>query len=209
MVAVSDSHGAAPTRSTSTGAVTSGASTGGTLGANAGLEPSVFLHGMNNSRLPIIVAHGEGRASFTRPLDPNGRLSGPDISTQARNLIERGLVPLRYTTPGANSSPTEEYPHNPNGSPGGIAAVRSVDGRVLAVMPHPERAILGGVGSHIPAGELERMSGDGAKGGVGGGVKAGLGGDGEKMREIQGGDKGWGNYGPWIRLFRSARRWVG
>ena len=43
------------------------------------------------------------------------------------------------------------YPANPNGSPAGIAGVRSADGRVLAIMPHPERYVLN-PGSWVPPG---------------------------------------------------------
>jgi len=131
-------------------------------------RPSVFLHGMHGSSLPIAVAHGEGRASF---------------SPSATPLDER-LVPLRYID-NESLQPTERYPANPNGSPDGVAGVRSVDGRVLALMPHPERTVLGGVGSWIPDGNL---NGNGNGNG--------------KAEE-------WGEWGPWARLFFSARRWVG
>ena len=97
--------------------------------------PSVFLHGMAGSKLPIAVAHGEGRASFSDPRD-------------AQRLMDEGMVSIRYVDNYLN--PTEAYPANPNGSPLGIAGVRSRDGRVLALMPHPERTILGGIGSFIP-----------------------------------------------------------
>lgn len=101
-------------------------------------SPSVFLHGMAGSSLPIAVAHGEGRASFP----PDSRTSTP------KNLLSQNLVPVRYVN--NHLKPTESYPANPNGSPLGIAGVRTPDGRVLALMPHPERTVLGGVGSYIP-----------------------------------------------------------
>ena len=41
-----------------------------------------------------------------------------------------------------DSQITDAYPHNPNGSPQGIAALTSPDGRHLVMMPHPERAFL-------------------------------------------------------------------
>jgi len=106
-------------------------------------SPSVFLHGMAGSSLPIAVAHGEGRASFP----PNSRTSTPE------NLLSQNLVPVRYVD--NHLKPTESYPANPNGSPLGIAGVRTPDGRVLALMPHPERTVLGGVGSYIPRGKSE------------------------------------------------------
>ena len=127
-----------------------------------GRTPSVFLHGMNGSYLPIVTAHGEGRAEF-----PTTGSSSPQA------LIDQGLVSLRYTD--NHLKHTEKYPFNPNGSPLGITGVRTPDGRVLAMMPHPERTILKDVGSYIPK---------------------------EQAKE-------WGEFGPWIRLFKSARRWCG
>ncbi|EHL01446.1 putative Phosphoribosylformylglycinamidine synthase [Glarea lozoyensis 74030] len=122
--------------------------------------PSVFLHGMHGSSLPIVVSHGEGRAQFKSPAD-----------LEAMNAD--GLLPIRYTD--TRGHVTSKYPANPNGSPEGIAAVRSLDGRVLALMPHPERTIMADVGSYVPRGRAEE----------------------------------WGEFGPWVRIFRSARRWVG
>ncbi|EGE85909.1 phosphoribosylformylglycinamidine synthase [Blastomyces dermatitidis ATCC 18188] len=104
--------------------------------------PSVFLHGMHGSSLPIAVAHGEGRASFA------------NSSSNAESLVKQNLAPIRYVD---NSSlkPTTKYPFNPNGSPEGIAGVRTPDGKVLALMPHPERTIMAGVGSWIPPEKVE------------------------------------------------------
>ena len=122
--------------------------------------PSVFLHGMNGSSLPIAVSHGEGRASFSHQQD-------------LAALNENGLLPLRYVD--NRNRVTMRYPFNPNGSPEGIAGVRSLDGRVLAMMPHPERTIMAAVGSYIPKSMVKDSD----------------------------------EYGPWLRMFRSARRWVG
>jgi phosphoribosylformylglycinamidine synthase len=124
--------------------------------------PSVFLHGMENSYLPIVVAHGEGRASFAA----NG-------TSSAEGLVNQGLVSMRYVDNYLQT--TTKYPFNPNGSPLGITGVRSPDGRVLAMMPHPERTILKDVSSYMPEGQA----------------------------------KEWGEFGPWTRMFKSARRWVG
>ncbi|PCH35952.1 phosphoribosylformylglycinamidin [Wolfiporia cocos MD-104 SS10] len=85
---------------------------------------SVFLHDMAGSKLPVAVAHGEGRVSF--------RATGGQDAFQSQ-----GLVALRYVD--STGKPTEVYPLNPNGSPGGITGVQTPDGRVLALMPHPER----------------------------------------------------------------------
>ena len=106
-------------------------------------SPSVFLHGMDGSSLPIAVAHGEGRATF----EPCPRNPLPS-SQQAENLVKSGLVPLRYVD-NNTLQPTQQYPFNPNGSPEAIAGVRSKDGRVLALMPHPERTVMSGIGSYI------------------------------------------------------------
>ncbi|KAL9110716.1 MAG: hypothetical protein Q9227_004708 [Pyrenula ochraceoflavens] len=131
----------------------------------------VFFDGMHNSSLPIAVAHGEGRATFFPSSSSSSSPSSSSITSQteteterereaARALIRRNLVPLRYTD--NRLAVTERYPFNPNGSPEGIAAVRSRDGRVLAMMPHPERTVLGGVGSWVP----EREKGEwGVEGG--------------------------------------------
>lgn len=75
----------------------------------------------------IWVAHGEGRALF-----PDGAIHD--------KIVKDGLAPLRYTDDAGNA--TEVYPFNPNGSPEGIAALCSENGRHLAMMPHPERCYL-------------------------------------------------------------------
>jgi phosphoribosylformylglycinamidine synthase len=90
-------------------------------------SPSIMLQGMGDSVLGVWVAHGEGRAYF------------PDTETQ-KSIEQRNMVALRYADDGGNA--TEQYPHNPNGSPSGIAGLCSEDGRHLAMMPHPERAFL-------------------------------------------------------------------
>ncbi|KAL8836727.1 MAG: hypothetical protein Q9170_002791 [Blastenia crenularia] len=112
-------------------------------------KPSVFFDGMNGSRMPIVVSHGEGRAEFAGPSD-----------MQALN--EKGLVPLRYVDNYGNV--TQQYPFNPNGSPEGIAAVKSCDGRVLAVMPHPERTIMADVASWVPKEKLDQWGKQGPYG---------------------------------------------
>lgn len=87
-------------------------------------SPSVLLSGMEGSRLGVWVAHGEGRLVY------------PDQSIQ-NEVVKGNLAPLAYIDPHGNQ--TEEYPYNPNGSPDGITALCSPDGRHLAMMPHPER----------------------------------------------------------------------
>ena len=85
---------------------------------------SIFLQGMNGSKMPIAVAHGEGRAEI-----PEG--SSPDA------LFEKNLVTMRYVDNKGQS--TQMYPLNPNGSPLGITGLSSEDGRAMVMMPHPER----------------------------------------------------------------------
>ena len=86
-------------------------------------SPSIFLLGMEGSRLPIAVAHGEGRAVFS---------GGSLAKTEGQRL-----APLRYVDNHGNM--TQRYPENPNGSINGIGGVTSEDGRVTIMMPHPER----------------------------------------------------------------------
>jgi phosphoribosylformylglycinamidine synthase len=85
--------------------------------------PAIMLQGMSGSIVGIWVAHGEGRCLF------------PDPDVMER-VLEHNLAPIRYSL---NGRPTTAYPHNPNDSPHGIAALCSSDGRHLAMMPHPER----------------------------------------------------------------------
>ncbi len=90
-------------------------------------SPSIFLRGMEGSVLGIWLQHGEGRAHF------------PDHTILDRVEAEK-LAPVRYANDAGE--PTADYPFNPNGSPHGIAALTSPDGRILAIMPHPERTFL-------------------------------------------------------------------
>ncbi len=83
-------------------------------------SPSLFFAGMAGSRIPIAVAHGEGRADFAQ-----------------RGDAGRVLRAARWVD--GHGRPTEAYPDNPNGSPGGLTAVTTADGRFTAMMPHPER----------------------------------------------------------------------
>jgi phosphoribosylformylglycinamidine synthase len=90
-------------------------------------SPSLMLQGMEGSVMGIWVAHGEGRAYF------------PDEDIY-REIENSKLAPIRYVDDG--SEVTMKYPFNPNGSHEGIAALCSLDGRHLAIMPHPERTFL-------------------------------------------------------------------
>jgi phosphoribosylformylglycinamidine synthase len=117
-------------------------------------SPSILLREMAGSRLPIAVAHGEGRAEFR----------DQDQLQSAHNFTG-----LRYVENGGGAA--ERYPANPNGSPEGIAGLTSEDGRVTIMMPHPERVFRSVQNSWHP--------------------------------------DDWGEDGPWLRLFRNARVWVG
>jgi len=119
-------------------------------------SPSIFFRGMAGSRMPIAVAHGEGRAEF-------------DAADGAQRLMEAGLVAVRYVD--NYGRPTERYPFNPNGSPLGITGLTSRDGRFTILMPHPERVFRAVQHSWHP--------------------------------------DDWGEEGPWLRMFRNARAWVG
>ncbi|MFM2121559.1 MAG: hypothetical protein RL722_3027, partial [Pseudomonadota bacterium] len=83
-------------------------------------SPSIFFTGMAGSRLPIAVAHGEGFADFSQ-----------------RGDAAKALPAMRFIN--AAGQPTEAYPANPNGSPAGLTAVTTPDGRYTVLMPHPER----------------------------------------------------------------------
>jgi len=94
-------------------------------------SPSVLLAGMAGSRLPVAVAHGEGRVMFD------------DDSECANALVAGRFVDNR-------GSVARTYPANPNGSPGGITALASADGRATILMPHPERVFRSVTNSWVP-----------------------------------------------------------
>ncbi len=119
-------------------------------------NPSVLLAGMAGSRLPIAVAHGEGRAEFR------------DDATR-RAVVDDGLAALYWTD--NRGERTIAYPYNPNGSPSGIAGLTTRDGRFTIMMPHPERVVRTVANSWRP--------------------------------------DDWDENGPWLRMFRNARVWVG
>ncbi|WP_058833742.1 phosphoribosylformylglycinamidine synthase [Luteimonas abyssi] len=85
-------------------------------------SPSWLLQGMAGSRIPVAIAHGEGRATFDTDAD-----------------LSAATVALRYLD-GAGE-PATAYPANPNGSAEAIAGLTSRDGRATILMPHPERTL--------------------------------------------------------------------
>jgi phosphoribosylformylglycinamidine synthase len=115
-------------------------------------SPSIFFAGMGGTQAPIAIAHGEGYADFSQTGDMNA------VIRALRYVDNRG-------------APTEVYPFNPNGSPEGITAVTTPDGRFTVMMPHAERVFRTVQHSWAP--------------------------------------EGWAEDGPWMRMFRNARKWVG
>jgi len=85
---------------------------------------SIMFGSLAGSKLGAWVAHGEGKFYF--PYDE-----------------KRYHIVARYNHEG--------YPANPNGSPWATAAVCSHDGRHLAIMPHPERALFPWQCAYYPA----------------------------------------------------------
>ncbi|MFN5509478.1 MAG: phosphoribosylformylglycinamidine synthase, partial [Burkholderiales bacterium] len=83
-------------------------------------SPSLFFHDMAGSRMPIAVAHGEGFANF-----------------KFRGNAQQAIAAMRFVD--NTGVVTQNYPANPNGSPAGLTAVTTPDGRFTAMMPHPER----------------------------------------------------------------------
>jgi phosphoribosylformylglycinamidine synthase len=90
-------------------------------------SPSLFLAGMAGSRLPVVVAHGEGRSHF-------------DSAKASRASVAERHACLRYVDHYGRTA--ERYPSNPNGSAGGLTGFCTADGRITIMMPHPERVFL-------------------------------------------------------------------
>ncbi|ODQ80709.1 hypothetical protein BABINDRAFT_160938 [Babjeviella inositovora NRRL Y-12698] len=107
---------------------------------------SIFLQGMKGSKLPITVAHGEGQATFTS-------------ADQLAKFTASGLIAVRFVDNAGK--PTGQYPYNPNGSPYGITGIKTPNGRVLAMMPHPERVTRLEANSWYPAEQTTAWEGYG------------------------------------------------
>ena len=86
---------------------------------------SILFKGMQDSILPIAVAHGEGYATLD--------------NTEIDGMEKHGQLAMRFVD--SQGYPTETYPLNPNGSVGGVTGLCSTDGRVTIMMPHPERTL--------------------------------------------------------------------
>lgn len=110
------------------------------------VEKSIFFKGMEGAEIPIAVAHGEGQATFK--------------DQESLDKFEKSdLCPIRYVD--HYGGVTENFPYNPNGSPNGIAGCCSKNGRVLALMPHPERVVRLESNSTYPSEKLNEWKGFG------------------------------------------------
>jgi len=99
-------------------------------------SPSILFAGMAGSVIPIAVAHGEGYAEFAD-------------SAAMQRCHTSGLVAARFVD--NHHHVTEQYPLNPNGSPQGMTALTTTNGRVTIMMPHPERVFRSACMSWAPA----------------------------------------------------------
>jgi phosphoribosylformylglycinamidine synthase len=96
-------------------------------------SPSILFKDMEGSRIPIVTAHGEGKAFFQSSTD-----------------LEKAVVAMRYVN--HRGEPTASSPYNPSGSPQGITGLTTADGRFTIVMPHPERVFRSVQMSWVPPG---------------------------------------------------------
>lgn len=108
---------------------------------------SIFLQHMKGSKLPIVVAHGEGRAAFASEAEQKEFIQSDNQSV------------IRYVDNYGQTA--KSYPFNPNGSPEGIAGISNANGRVLAMMPHPERTTRLESNSWYPAEKYDEWKGYG------------------------------------------------
>ena len=104
------------------------------------------MAGMQDSVLPIAVAHGEGQAEF-------------DSGSSAASLESRGLVTLQYVD--NREQPAAKYPFNPNGSALGLAGLGTQAPRIQATQQRCRRAPLRPSllatrpGTHTTTGDLD------------------------------------------------------
>lgn len=89
---------------------------------NAAPGECVFLQGVDRVEMPI--AHAEGKIAVR-----------DDAALDS--LASAGRVVLRYSS--ADGGAPDGFPENPNGSTGDAAGLTDATGRVLGLMPHPER----------------------------------------------------------------------
>ncbi len=87
-------------------------------------SPCVWTRGLAaHGLLSVPSRHGEGKLVFAD-------------EALAREVAESRLIPVRYAD--EDGRPTERWPDNPNGSPGGAAGLCDASGRLFGLMPHPE-----------------------------------------------------------------------
>lgn len=103
-------------------------------------SPCVFTKGLD--RVPLPIRHGEGKVFTT------------DASVLQR-IEDLKCVPCRYVD--ASGQPTQDYPHNPNGSLNAIAGLCDPTGRVFGLMPHPEAYLFP---ENHPQWEMQRDRGE-------------------------------------------------
>lgn len=87
-------------------------------------SPSVFTRGIDRMHIP--VAHGEG--NFYAPAEVLDEIE------------KKNLTVMRYIKPDGTPA-SQEFPYNPNGALNDIAAICSTSGRIMGMMPHPERGM--------------------------------------------------------------------
>ncbi|MGB9588396.1 MAG: phosphoribosylformylglycinamidine synthase I [Armatimonadota bacterium] len=102
----------------------------------------VWTKGLEGLVLRMPVAHGEGRLYW----DVEGPcLAEVDGDKTSPNFADVGIRPvIWYSKDGCS---TDEYPANPNGTPGGVAGICDSTGLIFGLMPHPERATVSWHGS--------------------------------------------------------------
>mgnify|MGYP003915648535 FL=1 len=114
-----------------------------TVQVRVALNESPWLTALGDSRIPIPVAHGEGRAEF-------------ENAKAMADFEASGVLAAQYVD---SRGVATSYPANPNGSPEGIAGMTSATGRVLAMMPHPERVFRSIQNSYVVLEHIDREDG--------------------------------------------------
>ncbi|WP_395374372.1 phosphoribosylformylglycinamidine synthase [Marinicella sp. W31] len=80
---------------------------------------NIFFDGMQGAVIPVAIAHGEGRCSFSEGQQSKAKVAATYVDNHGQN--------------------TQLYPFNPNGSDNAVAALSNTAGNALIMMPHPER----------------------------------------------------------------------
>jgi phosphoribosylformylglycinamidine synthase len=120
-------------------------------------SPSILLQGLEGSCLGIWVAHGEGRFTFGDSMHAapqSATQSAPQAAPRPAPQAAPVVAPEDYIIPVTYSA--SNYPANPNDSQFNAAAICSANGRHLAMMPHPERALFPWQWGYYPAVDKNR-----------------------------------------------------